>query len=121
MRRGFWLSFATSLVALSAVALVAAGEIAPPPDAGDGDAGGVVLDLVEQLRKRLDFAIGGHGDHADAAPALAALTGATVLGPEGIACVDVVLRDGASYATDTGELVAVHTPGHTLCLLRIST
>lgn len=55
----------------------------------------------------------GHGDHADAAPAIAALTGATILGPEGIACVDVVLRDGSSHSTDTGELVAVHTPGHT--------
>ena len=38
---------------------------------------------------------------------------ADVWGPEGVAHVDHHLRDGDVVETDDGELVAVHTPGHT--------
>lgn len=55
----------------------------------------------------------GHGDHAAAAPALARMTGARVHGPEGLDGVHVVLRDGDVVNTDAGDLVALHTPGHT--------
>ena len=55
----------------------------------------------------------GHGDHSDAAPALAAATGAEVWGPAGIGHVDRVLQDGDVLETDEGDLVAIHTPGHT--------
>lgn len=57
-----------------------------------------------------------HGDHAAAAPslaaALAAESGAVVAGPEGIDGVERVLEDGDVVETDEGPLVAVHTPGH---------
>jgi glyoxylase-like metal-dependent hydrolase (beta-lactamase superfamily II) len=56
----------------------------------------------------------GHGDHTEAAPALAAEIGAEVLGPEGLDVVGRVLRDGDVVETDDGPLVAVHTPGHTV-------
>jgi len=55
----------------------------------------------------------GHGDHADAARALASATGASVWGPEGVDDVDHILHDGDALETDDGALVAVHTPGHT--------
>lgn len=55
----------------------------------------------------------GHGDHADAAPALAEATGARVHGPHGVDGVDERLADGDSVYTDEGALVAIHTPGHT--------
>jgi len=56
----------------------------------------------------------GHGDHTEAAPALAAEIGAEVLGPEGLDVVGRVLRDGDVVETDEGPLVAIHTPGHTV-------
>lgn len=55
----------------------------------------------------------GHADHAGAARALATATGAAVWGPAGVAEVDHELRDGDALETDAGELIAVHTPGHT--------
>ena len=55
----------------------------------------------------------GHGDHADAAPALSEMTGARVFGPVGVGCVDVVIGEGDIVATDAGDLRALHTPGHT--------
>ena len=55
----------------------------------------------------------GHADHAAAAPALAAETGATVYGPPGIDGVTHGLEEGDAVSTDEGGLVAVHTPGHT--------
>ena len=54
----------------------------------------------------------GHGDHAAAAGRLAAELDCPVLGPQGVAAVDVVLQDGATVDTDHGLLVAVSTPGH---------
>lgn len=53
-----------------------------------------------------------HGDHAGAAPALAERLGAEVAGPPGPG-VDRVVTDGQAVVTDVGDLVAVHTPGHT--------
>ncbi len=54
----------------------------------------------------------GHRDHAAAALALAAATGARIHGPTGTDA-EVVLTDGDAVETDEGRLVAVHTPGHT--------
>lgn len=53
----------------------------------------------------------GHGDHAGAASALARRLDAPILGaghPDARA-----LKGGESVETDAGELVALHTPGHT--------
>jgi glyoxylase-like metal-dependent hydrolase (beta-lactamase superfamily II) len=55
----------------------------------------------------------GHGDHAGATRSLAEAIGAEVWGPESVEHVDHLLRDGDAVETDEGELVAVHTPGHT--------
>jgi len=55
----------------------------------------------------------GHGDHAQAAPALSAALRIPVWGPAGLDGVDHSLADGDSVETDAGRLVAVHTPGHT--------
>jgi glyoxylase-like metal-dependent hydrolase (beta-lactamase superfamily II) len=55
----------------------------------------------------------GHGDHAAAAPAVAAALSAPVAGPFGVAEVTSPVADGGVVDTDEGELVAVHTPGHT--------
>ena len=56
-----------------------------------------------------------HGDHADAAGALAARTGAPVRMRAGAlagARVDRWLEEGERIATDAGDLHAVATPGH---------
>lgn len=55
----------------------------------------------------------GHPDHAAAAPALAEMTGARVVGPEGVVDAGDVVRHGDRLPCDAGELLAVHTPGHT--------
>lgn len=55
----------------------------------------------------------GHGDHAAAAPAVAAALGVEVMGPAGVSAVTSPLEDGDVVATDQGDLVAVSTPGHT--------
>lgn len=55
----------------------------------------------------------GHGDHAAAAPAVASALSVPVLGPRTVAEVTLPLSDGDVVETDVGELVAVHTPGHT--------
>jgi len=54
----------------------------------------------------------GHGDHAGSARRLADALRCPVLGPAGVAAVDVVLDDGSPVETDEGVLVAVRTPGH---------
>jgi glyoxylase-like metal-dependent hydrolase (beta-lactamase superfamily II) len=59
-----------------------------------------------------------HGDHADAAPALAARTGAPVWMAPGAMSIHIDgwdprrLRDGERIETDAGALTAVATPGH---------
>ncbi|MCG6986683.1 MAG: MBL fold metallo-hydrolase [Gemmatimonadetes bacterium] len=55
----------------------------------------------------------GHDDHAAAAPALARALSAPVVGPLGVPGVTSPVADGDVVDTDEGELVAVHTPGHT--------
>lgn len=55
----------------------------------------------------------GHGDHCAAAPALADAVGAEVYGPRMPGLVANPLSDGDSISTDHGDLVALHTPGHT--------
>lgn len=55
----------------------------------------------------------GHPDHAAAAPAFAEMVGARVVGPEGVVDGDGIVRDGDRLTCDAGELVVVHTPGHT--------
>lgn len=41
------------------------------------------------------------------------MIGAEVMGPRGIESVTRILADGATVATDRGDLVAMETPGHT--------
>ncbi len=55
----------------------------------------------------------GHGDHAGSASALAGEIGADVFGPAGLVGVDRPLEHGDAVSTDEGDLVALHTPGHT--------
>jgi glyoxylase-like metal-dependent hydrolase (beta-lactamase superfamily II) len=55
----------------------------------------------------------GHRDHAGATRSLADAIGAEVWGPHGVEHVEHVLSDGDVVDTDDGQLVAVHTPGHT--------
>ncbi len=59
----------------------------------------------------------GHLDHAGAAGPLAALTDASVWGPEALQAgalrVDRTIAHGEVIHTDHGVLEAVHTPGHT--------
>ncbi len=55
----------------------------------------------------------GHADHAGAAPRLARELGAPVVGPDGVDGVTRPLRDDDVVETDDGDLVALHTPGHT--------
>ena len=90
------------------------------------DPGPDVEDHVRALASRVDGAeqvsivvTHGHADHAAAAAALAALTGAPVFGPAGVAEVTHPIVDGDAVPTDAGELIAVSTPGHTrdhICL-----
>jgi glyoxylase-like metal-dependent hydrolase (beta-lactamase superfamily II) len=54
----------------------------------------------------------GHGDHAPAARALAAETGADLWGPAGVEGVTRPLADGDRVPTDAGDLIAIDTPGH---------
>jgi glyoxylase-like metal-dependent hydrolase (beta-lactamase superfamily II) len=54
----------------------------------------------------------GHHDHAGGAPRLAQALRVPVMGPAGVAQVEVPLDDGARIPTDEGTLVAVPTPGH---------
>ena len=56
----------------------------------------------------------GHGDHAGSATALAREIGAVVFGPTGQMGVDRPLEHGDPVSTDEGDLVALHTPGHTV-------
>jgi len=84
------------------------------------DPGPDVEDHVRALASRVQSAddvtivlTHGHGDHVDAAPSLAEMIGARIHGPEGVGHVDQILRDGDTVTTDSGELVALHTPGHT--------
>ena len=55
----------------------------------------------------------GHEDHTGAAFDLAERTGAQIVGPNGVQSVDTTIETGDSVTTDQGELVALHTPGHT--------
>lgn len=54
-----------------------------------------------------------HPDHAAGAVKLARRVGAPVLAAAAMDEQSPVLRDGARIATDAGELIALHTPGHT--------
>ena len=55
----------------------------------------------------------GHEDHTGAAFELAERIGAKIFGPDGVQSVDTIIETGDSVTTDQGELVALHTPGHT--------
>jgi glyoxylase-like metal-dependent hydrolase (beta-lactamase superfamily II) len=59
----------------------------------------------------------GHPDHAAAAgsvvDALRPARAVSIWGPAGLRGLDHVLEDGDAVTTDAGDLVAVHTPGHT--------
>ena len=55
----------------------------------------------------------GHEDHTGAAFELAERIGAQIVGPNGVQSVDKTIETGDSVTTDQGELVALHTPGHT--------
>jgi hydroxyacylglutathione hydrolase len=68
-----------------------------------------VSSLVAGAERVVILVTHGHRDHVGAASRLAALTGAEVLGA---GPVDRVLGDSEAVATDVGDLVALHTPGH---------
>ena len=55
----------------------------------------------------------GHADHAGSARSLSVAIGAEVCGPNGIEEVDHIVVDGDVIETDEGNLIVVHTPGHT--------
>lgn len=55
----------------------------------------------------------GHGDHAAAARAVASALAAPIVGSATVPDVTAPLEDGGVVITDAGDLVAVHTPGHT--------
>jgi len=61
----------------------------------------------------------GHSDHAGAAPRLAELTGASLLGPVSCRLPDGAdltierLKEGDRIPTDQGDLVTLEVPGHT--------
>ena len=54
----------------------------------------------------------GHADHAGGARAVADVTGAQILGPEGVEGIDEAIADGKAIETDEGALIALSTPGH---------
>lgn len=68
---------------------------------------------VQEASERMIVLTHGHRDHAGATRSLADAIGAEVWGPEGLEHVDHLLVDRDVVETDEGQLVAVHTPGHT--------
>ena len=72
-----------------------------------------VVSAVRDASERMIVLTHGHRDHAGATRELADAIGAAVWGPEGVEHVGHLLVDGDAVETDEGQLVAVHTPGHT--------
>lgn len=94
----------TFLVGVRTVAVI-------DPGPNDGDHISRVAESVAGADQVTIVLTHGHGDHAGAASALAAATGASLVGaghPEATA-----LADGDVLETDAGPLVAVDLPGHT--------
>ena len=85
--------------------------IDPGPDVEDHVR--ALASAVRGASARMIVLTHGHGDHAGATRSLADAIGAEVWGPKGVEHVDHLLGDGDVVETDDGELVAVHTPGHT--------
>ena len=68
---------------------------------------------VREASQRMILLTHGHRDHAGATRSLADAIGAEVWGPEGVEHVDHLLVDRDVIETDDGQLIAIHTPGHT--------
>ncbi|MFY0691487.1 MAG: hydroxyacylglutathione hydrolase [Paracoccaceae bacterium] len=85
-------------------------------DAGDASA---VLSALESTGWTLSelWITHHHGDHTAGLAEVKAATGAKVLGPEGIAGVDQVLKGGDSFTFAGQSVELLHTPGHTLDML----
>lgn len=71
-----------------------------------------VVSSAESAGEAVVLLTHGHPDHAASARRVADALGAEVLGPAETA-PDRVLEEGDVVDTDAGELVALHTPGHT--------
>jgi glyoxylase-like metal-dependent hydrolase (beta-lactamase superfamily II) len=85
--------------------------IDPGPDVADHVR--ALVSAVRDASERMIVLTHGHRDHAGATRELADAIGAAVWGPEGVEHVGHLLVDGDAVETDEGQLVAVHTPGHT--------
>jgi glyoxylase-like metal-dependent hydrolase (beta-lactamase superfamily II) len=72
-----------------------------------------VASAVERAERVWIVLTHGHADHAGGARSLADEVGAPLWGPESVDGADLRVREGDRVPTDQGELVAVHTPGHT--------
>ncbi len=67
-----------------------------------------LAEAVAGARKVVILLTHAHPDHAAGAPALAAATGARILGPGG----EDAITDGQRFETSAGTLAALSTPGH---------
>ncbi len=85
--------------------------IDPGPDVEDHVR--ALVSAVEHASERIIVLTHGHSDHAGATRSLADAIGAEVWGPADVQHVDHLLVDRDVVETDDGQLVAVHTPGHT--------
>jgi glyoxylase-like metal-dependent hydrolase (beta-lactamase superfamily II) len=73
---------------------------------------GALRDAVADADAVVWIVTHGHGDHAPAARVLAGEMGTDLWGPAGVEGVTRPLGDGDRVPTDSGELIAVDTPGH---------
>ncbi|MEM9583251.1 MAG: hydroxyacylglutathione hydrolase [Pseudomonadota bacterium] len=85
-------------------------------DAGDGQA---VLTALKDTGWSLThlWITHHHWDHTDGLAEVKTATGCHVIGPDGIAGIDQILRGGDSFDFAGHRVDLIHTPGHTLDML----